>query len=648
MTEALRAKIQRLRGPILVLGASGFVGANLLRTLLECRDDVFGTSSTEHPWRLADIASGHLHAVDLLVDAHVKMVLDETRPLTVFDCVAYGAYPFEQDTDRIYRTNVNLKVKLLEELRERHTHVYVHAGSSSEYGKDSAGPAESVKPQPNSHYAASKSAAAGLIHYYGQILGFPAANLRFYSIYGPQEDPARLMPGLIAAGTRGELPEFVSPDISRDFVYIDDACEAFVDTALNLHSELYGQSFNIGTGHCTTIREIAEVARDLFKLDQEPVFSMKARDWDVTNWYADPARAESMLSWSAHTSLHEGLEKTRDWFEGLEDAEQYLCSSKRSLSSRGSISAVIACYKDGRAIPLMYERLKRVFEKLNIDHEIIFVNDGSPDNSEEVIRKISEADRHVIGITHSRNFGSQSAFRSGMEIATKDACVLLDGDLQDPPELIEAFFEQWQAGFDVVYGRRVAREAPWYMQIAYRQFYRIFDRFSYLKIPHDAGDFSLIDRRVMHWLLRMPERDLLLRGLRAFVGFKQTGVDYVRPERMFGKTTNSLLKNIGWAKKGILAFSRTPLNALTAAGVFLLSAVFVLGGLQILAKLAFPSIAPPGVTTLMLIVMGFGAINLFALSLVGEYVAKIFEEVKQRPHFVRRSIIRDGQVRDAS
>src|SRR5205085_2580554 len=135
-------------------------------------------------------------------------------------------------------------------------------------------------------------------------------------------------------------------------------------------------------------------------------------------------------------------------------------------------------------------------------------------------------------------------------------------DLQDPPELIEQFVGKWKEGHDVVYGRRVKREAPLFMQLAYKAFYRVFDYFSYIRIPHDAGDFSLMDRRVVQALMRFPERDLFLRGLRAFAGFKQTGVDYHRPERQFGRSTNNLWRNIGWAKKGILSFSNTPLNML--------------------------------------------------------------------------------------
>lgn len=203
-------------------------------------------------------------------------------------------------------------------------------------------------------------------------------------------------------------------------------------------------------------------------------------------------------------------------------------------------------------------------------------------------------------------------------------------------------------GYDVVYGRRVKREATLFMQFAYKAFYRLFDYFSYVKIPHDAGDFSLIDRRVVQSLLQFPERDLFLRGVRAFAGFKQTGVDYVRPERMFGVSTNSLLKNLGWAKKGILSFTNTPLNMLSATGIVLFAFSCFLAVAQVVFRLVAPSLTPPGFTTTLVLILFFGSCNIFAVGLVGEYIAKIFEEVKHRPPFIRRSVIRDGEVRHAT
>lgn len=642
-------KIAALQGPILVLGASGFIGANLLRLLLKHRNDVFGTASRLPAWRLEGVADKHVLLSDLLAPANLGLLLDLTHPLTVFDCVSYGAYSFQSDTDLIYRTNVNLTVLLLEELSHRGVHAYIHAGTSSEYGDRCAGPTEESLTSPNSHYAVSKCAAASLIHYKGKSLRLPCLNLRLYSIYGPFEDPARLIPALVIHGVKGELPPFVNPQISRDFVYVDDACEAFVDAALNLTPSRYGESVNIGTGRCTTIGELAATARTLFGIEALPQFTMSPRHWDTVNWYANATKAEAEFDWRAKTSLEDGLRMMKDWYQSLADKSAYVASGKKEgLDRRYSVSAIIACYKDEQAIAVMHRRLTAIFTRINIDYEIIFVNDCSPDASEEIIRAISANDHRVLGVSHSRNFGSQAAFRSGMELATKNACVLLDGDLQDPPELIEQFVEQWRTGHEVVFGRRIKREASWGMSIAYKLFYRVFDAFSYLRIPHDAGDFSLMDKRVVRCILQFPERDLFLRGVRAFSGFRQTGVDYVRPERMFGRSTNNFFKNLGWAKKGILSFSNTPLNVLSAFStvIFLLVAVLII--FQIALRLLFPDLVPRSVTTILLVELFFGATTLLAISLLGEYIAKIFEEVKGRPHFLRRSIVRDGEIRDAT
>lgn len=648
--EDLARKIDRLQGPILVLGASGFVGANLLRMLLSTRYDVVGTSSYLPNWRLSGIRDSNLWAGDLLVDSNLDQLVESVRPRTVFNCVAYGAYSFEVDEQLIYETNFNLTSKIIERLLPRKIAAYVHAGSSSEYGDEAAAPDELTLPKPNSHYAVSKVASANLLKFHGVKNGFPCANLRLYSIYGPYEDSERLIPTLIRRGIAGEYPPFVRPDISRDFVYVDDACEAFVDTALGLEPSIYGESFNIGSGRKTTIAEVANVSARIFGLKSEPVFSMPQRQWDVAaDWFADPHRAEECFGWKATMPFDAGLKQTAEWYDALEDKERYHQSSKKfGLDTKFSVSAIVACYKDNQAIPIMYDRLKSTFMKLGVEHEIIFVNDNSPDDSEEVIRALTRRDRRVVGITHSRNFGSQAAFRSGMEVAKSNACALLDGDLQDPPELIEQFVEKWRDGFDVVYGKRVKREAPLLMQIAYKLFYRIFDKFSYLSIPHDAGDFSLMDKRVVQNILRFPERDLFLRGVRAFVGFKQVGVDYVRPERMFGRSTNNLGRNIGWAKKGILSFSNTPLTMLSFFGLGLLIVSTLLAVVEIALRLIFPSIAPKGATTVLLSILFFGSINLFAVGLIGEYIAKIFEEVKQRPLFIRKSIVKGGDIRPAT
>ncbi|MDE2025339.1 MAG: glycosyltransferase family 2 protein [Patescibacteria group bacterium] len=306
---------------------------------------------------------------------------------------------------------------------------------------------------------------------------------------------------------------------------------------------------------------------------------------------------------------------------------------------QNKISAIIACYRDEQAIPFMYKRLTAVFKKLGIAYEIIFVNDGSPDNTEQVLYQLAKKDSHVIAVNHSRNFSSQQAFTSGMDIATGNAVVLLDGDLQDPPEIIEQFYKKWLEGYDVVYGIRVKREAPILMGLAYKLFYRIFHSLSYIQIPVDAGDFSLMDRKVVEALKLFPERDRFLRGLRAWVGFKQTGIPYVRPERMFGKTTNNLLKNFQWATKGIFSFSFIPLQYMTLLSILVFFIALLGMVIQIVLRLILPS-TPQGATTILVVVLFMGAIQLLGISILGEYIGKILEEVKQRPRYIVKSTFR--------
>ncbi len=497
--------VKALRGPIVVLGAGGFIGANLLRMLLKHRDDVYGVVRLLPAWRLDGVDSRHIFEIDLTDLSATRNMIGKVGPATLFDCIAYGAYSFETDYNLIYRTNFTALVQLVELLAQTSFVVLVHAGSSSEYGLKSAGPLEDASLQPNSHYAVSKAAASDYIAFAGKVRGLPVANLRLYSVYGPYEDVSRLIPNLVAKGMRGEFPPFVDPATSRDFVYVDDVCAAFIMTASKLTPDLYGESFNIGTGRKTTIAELAEVAKQVFAIDGEPVFGgMTARAWDLPDWYAAPGKAENLLGWTAQTGLADGLDRTAAWLRTVEGADFATLTKRNAKPRRRSLSAIIACYMDAQAIPIMYQRLTDTLQKLDLDYEIIFVNDGSPDDCAGQILELSKTDPRVLGISHSRNFGSQMAFRSGMEMSVMQSCVLLDGDLQDPPELIEKFVGKWIEGADVVYGRRVARDMPPIWGLLYKAFYRVFAKFSYVKIPHDAGDFSLIDRRVVAGFCNVP------------------------------------------------------------------------------------------------------------------------------------------------
>ena len=303
-----------------------------------------------------------------------------------------------------------------------------------------------------------------------------------------------------------------------------------------------------------------------------------------------------------------------------------------------TLSAVIACYKDGEAIPVMHKRLTDVFTKIGCNYEIIFVNDGSPDNSEKILEKICLDDEKTTAIFHSRNFDSQNAFTSGMLQSTGDAVILLDGDLQDPPEIIEVFVEKWLEGFDVVYGSRINRDTSKLMNYAYKSFYRLFNKLSYLEIPLDAGDFSLMDRKVVNEINNAKEKDRFIRGLRAWVGFKQIGVPYHRPERLFGKSTNNFFKNVKWAKKGIFSFSYLPLEFMS----FFSYVIVLISGLALLVYIILYFVnqeAPKGITTLIVLVLFLGGVQLLSISILSEYIGKILEETKRRPNFIIKKIL---------
>lgn len=641
------AMILSLPGPILVIGASGFIGCNLLRKIIPLRQDVYGTIFSGDSWRLAEISTNNLIFLDIREKSNIAEVMRKISPKVIFDCSSFGAYSFEEDFEKIHRTNYLGLIALLNILEHHKLYAYIHAGSSSEYGLNSQAPQESATLLPNSHYAVSKIAAAYAINYYGKIKQMPAINLRLYSVYGAYEDSSRLIPVLCKQAINKQLPNFAPENISRDYVYIDDVIAAFILTATKIHPEIYGNSFNIGSGVRTTMRDLALIAKEIFAIDDMPIFSTAmSRLWDTDNWYADATTAEKSFSWRAQTSLRDGLLTTYNWWADKLKEGDFLAFTKKNkhYQTKKSLTAVIACYKDELAIPIMYERLTNVFRKINMDYQIIFVNDCSPDKSSEIILQLSQKDRNVLGIVHSRNFGSQAAFRSGMEMATMEACVLLDGDLQDPPEIIEEFVGKWREGADIVYGKRIKREMPKYLEFCYKMFYQIFALLSEFKIPTDAGDFSLIDKKAVHWLLECKEKDYFLRGLRAYIGFKQESVDYVRPERMFGVSTNNWLKNIGWAKKAIFSFSRLPLHLLTAFGGLSFGLTLLIAIYNVINKFINPESAPHGVTFLSLLIMFFGSGSILGIGLLGEYLGKIFEETKARPAFIRKEIITRGEI----
>ncbi len=304
------------------------------------------------------------------------------------------------------------------------------------------------------------------------------------------------------------------------------------------------------------------------------------------------------------------------------------------------ISVVVVCYNDGGSVREMHRRITEAMRGITPNYEIIYVNDASPDKALDVLREVAKEDKHLVVLNHARNFGSQIAYTTGMRYASGDAAILLDGDLQDPPELFPEFVKHWLSGYQIVYGERARRKASLLMRFFYKAFYRIFRSLSHITIPLDAGDFSLIDRKALDVMNNFSEVDRYIRGIRAYVGFKSAGVSYTRDERYSGKSGNSLLGNFNWAKRMIVAFSYKPLQLISyvAAAITALAAVAIV--FYVVLYFFFP--APQGFLTLFVFTLFLGAVQLLCLSVVAEYLAKIYEEVKHRPIGIVSEVI-NGQ-----
>lgn len=322
LDNAFETKVMNLNGPILLFGAGGFIGINLLQAILKYRSDVYGVSQDIYNnWRFiaSELNPKQLRECDINDLAQIKNLIHEIPAQTIFNLAAYGAYSKQNEYDKIYQTNFNGTVNLIEQLKIKGFKAFVQAGSSSEYGLNSKAPSEDAELLPNSHYAVSKVNAYNAIKYYGKIENLPLIHLRLYSVYGPFEEPDRLIPVLISKATKKEFPQFVDAEISRDFIYIDDVIEAFVDAANQMKPELYGEVFNIGTGVNTSIRELALITKEIFQLTENPEFgTMQNRNWDLKNWVSLPEKANSILHWNSKIGLSEGLTLVKKWQDKID------------------------------------------------------------------------------------------------------------------------------------------------------------------------------------------------------------------------------------------------------------------------------------------------------------------------------------------
>src|ERR1700674_229220 len=312
------------------------------------------------------------------------------------------------------------------------------------------------------------------------------------------------------------------------------------------------------------------------------------------------------------------------------------------------VSIAVPIHNEMSVLPELLSRTLGVLDKIDGGpHELLFVDDGSTDQTFSILEEAAKQDSRILGISFSRNFGHQAALSAALNHVTGEVIVLMDGDLQDIPEVIPQFIEKFLEGYDVVYAQRTRRKEAWPLRLSYYLFYRLMALFSDVKLPLDAGDFALMSRRGVDHLQRMPEHHRYLGGLRSWGGFSQIGIPVERSERHSGQTKYGVLRLLKLASDGIFAFSIVPIRAAALLGLaaIFLSSLFAL--YAIIAKVIFNQ-SPKGFTALLLLVTFLSGILLFFLGVIGEYVGRIYEETKGRPIYIIERLIGGGTPSSSS
>jgi dolichol-phosphate mannosyltransferase len=274
-----------------------------------------------------------------------------------------------------------------------------------------------------------------------------------------------------------------------------------------------------------------------------------------------------------------------------------------------------------------------VLKAIGLEYEIIFVNDGSADDTGDILRQFEAQDPRIFVLDLARNFGHQTAISAGLEHSRGRGVIVMDADLQDPPEVLPQFIAKWQAGYDVVYAIREQRKENWLKRLAYKSFYRLLQRVAHVDIPLDAGDFCIMDRRTVNLLVNLPERNRFVRGLRSWIGLKQTGLAYERQMRYAGRPKYTFSRLVYLALDGLVSFSYFPLRMISTLGLTISFISIVLAAIYTIVKLT-SELEPPGFATLVVAVFFLAGIQLLTMGVIGEYVGRIFEEVKHRPLYV--------------
>ena len=613
---------------VLVTGASGFIGRRLTERLVANGHDVHAVVHMDDSIGASGQSSGTL--TKQYYDggtASIVSILDTVRPDVVYHlAVHFVAEHASGDISRLVESNIAFGTQLLEAMSLSGVTNLVNAGTSWQHGDESA-------DRPSALYAATKQAFESLVKYYVDRAGLHAVTLKLFDTYGPDDPRQKIVPLLLRLG-EDMTPLDMSPGEQHlNLVYIDDVVNAFIHAGeLLVSREISGyKDFAVRSDSTVSLKEL--VVRFETLCDKKLLINWGGRPYRARE-IMTPWKGDVLPGWQAEVSLEDGLRRTIESYE----ADRGKLSSQQQVN----LSFVIPCFNEADSIPILCQRMVDSISSHNyIKYDIIIVENGSTDGSAEIIRDLHKNNPRIKMVRLSRNFGYQGAITAGLQHASGEWVAVLDGDLQDPPELIVNFLEKALEGFDVVYGVKTKRKGSRFKNFLYKTFYYCFSFLAEIEMPKHAGEFCVMHRRVVDIINDMPERQRFIRGLRTWTGFRQTGYSYTREERAHGKSKFSLSGMFGLGIDGILSFSSFPLRITILFGFITVMVSMLLGVVQGIMKalkwldiMDITTLLPPGLTQTNLVMSFLFGVTITCLGVVGEYVGRIYNEVKQRPTFI--------------
>ena len=620
----------------LVTGATGFVGRHLVATLLRQGEEVHllvrAGSSRRRASDLPGVPVWHEHDG---TTENMLRIMERVMPDTVFHLASLvAAQHRSENVSPLIESNVLLGTQLLEAMTRVGVSCLVNTGTFWQHF-------ESREYNPVCLYAATKQAFEDILRFYAESSPLRALTLKLFDVYGPGDDRNKLFSLLRDAATSGTVLSMTPGDQQMDLVYVDDVLRAFLHAGELLRTEagnVRGKSYAVSSGQRHSLKEVVSVYERVTGKSLDIRWGgrpYRAREVMV------PWRGEALPGWRAKVNLEQGINLTLSQ-NAIQLTEPELSASDKSQPQEVTadakpgkklLSLVIPAFNEEDNVEPLYNSIVPIMERLSdrYNFELIFTDNHSTDQTFQKLGSLARRDERVRVVRFSRNFGYQRSIYTGYVHAKGDAVIQLDCDQQDPPELILEFVRQWEAGYQVVYGVRRSRKEGWWINNIRKCFYRLIDLLSEIPLPRDAGDFRLIDRRVVDELKKINDYQPYLRGTIASLGFNQIGIPYDRAERVRGETKFSFHELIILAVDGILNHSLLPLRVATYTGLAISALTFLGILIYAAAKLLLEKDWPAGFTTIAVLILSSISLNALFLGVIGEYLGRIFQQVKGRP-----------------